>query len=98
MNMKNLYKVTCYTPYCGTDTTYWVLAAKEDDIDTEDIDIWVHDGAESFEYLATGWEDDFETEEDREDYYADCGYDISGPYELDEAIEEGYSGLADADY
>lgn len=96
--MKNLYKVTCYTPYCGTDTTYWVLAAKENDIDTEDIDIWVHEGAESFEYLATGWGDDFETEEDREDYYADCGYDISGPYDLYEAVEEGYNGLADAEY
>ena len=96
--MKNLYKVTCYAPYCGTDTTYWVLAAKEDDIDTEDIDIWVHDTAESFKYLATGLGEDFESEEDREDYYADCGYDISGPYELNEAVEEGYYGLADAEY
>lgn len=96
--MKNLYKVTCYTPYCGTDTTYWVLAAKEDDIDTEDIGIWVQENAEGFEYLAPGWDGDFETEEDREDFYAGCGCGLSGPYELDEAVEEGYCGLADAEY
>ena len=96
--MKNLYKVTCYTPYCGTDTTYWVLAAKEDDIDTEDLNDWVYEHAENFSYLVNGWGEDFETEEEREDYYADCGYDISGPYDLYEAVEEGYSGFADADY
>lgn len=96
--MKNLYKVTCYTPYYGTDTEYWVLAEKEDDIDTEDIDIWVQENAESFEYFAPGWDEDFETEEDREDFYAGCGYGLSGPYELYEAVEEGYCGLADAEY
>jgi hypothetical protein len=96
--MKNLYKVTCYTPYCGTDTTYWVLADHEGDIPEEDLDDWVHEGAESFEYLATGWDEGFETEEDREEFYAECGYDISGPYELKEAVEEGYNGLADAEY
>ena len=96
--MKNLYKVTCYTPYYGTDTTYWVLADHEGDIPEEDLDSWVHEGAESFEYLTTGWDEDFETEEDREEFYAECGYDISGPYELKEAVEEGYNGLADAEY
>lgn len=95
---KNLYKVTCYTPYCGTDTTYWVFADHEGDIPKEELDDWVHENAESFEYLATGWDEDFETEEDREDYYADCGCDISGPYTLEEAAEEGYCGLADAEY
>ena len=35
--MKNLYKVTCYTPYCGTDTTYWVLADHEGDIPEEEL-------------------------------------------------------------
>lgn len=58
----------------------------------------VRDNAEGFEYLATGWGEDFETEEEREDYYADCGYDISGPYTLEEATEEGFCGFADADY
>lgn len=96
--MKNLYKVTCCTPYCGTDTTYWVLADHEGDIPEEDLDDWVHEDAESFEYLATGWDEGFETEEDREEFYAECGYDISGPYELKEAVEEGYNGLADAEY
>ena len=96
--MKNLYKVTCYTPYCGTDTIYWVFADHEGDIPEEELNDWVYENAGSFEYLATGWDEDFETEEDREDFYADCGYDISGPYELDEAVEEGYSGFADAEF
>lgn len=97
--MKNLYKVTCYTPYCGTDTTYWVFADHEGDIPEEELNDWVQENAEEFSFLATGWdEEDFETEEDREEYYADCGYDISGPYELDEAVEEGYSGFADAEF
>ena len=96
--MKNLYKITCYTPYCGTDTEYWVLAEKEDDIDPEDMEDLVRDNAEGFEYLATGWDEDFESEEEREDYYADCGYDISGPYTLEEATGEGYCLLVDAEY
>jgi hypothetical protein len=96
--MKNLYRVTCYTPYCGTDTTYWVFADHEGDIPEETLNEWVMENAEGYEYLVTGWDEDFETEEEREDYYADCGYDISGPYELDEAVEEGYNGFADAEF
>ena len=95
---KNLYKITCYTPYCGTDMEYWVYANSEEDINKDDIETWVYDNAEGFEYLATGWDDDFESEEEREDYYADCGCDISGPYTKEDAIDEGFSGLADAEY
>lgn len=96
--MKNLYKITCYTPYCGTDVSYWVFADHEGDIPEEDLNDCVYEHAEGFSYLVTGWGEDFESEEDRDDYYADCGYEISGPYTLDEAIEEGYSGLADMEY
>lgn len=96
--MKNLYKVTCTTPYCGTDMECWVFADSEEDIDKADLDMWIQENAESYEYLATGWEEDFEDEQARDDYYADCGYDISGPYTLEEATDEGFSGLADAEY
>lgn len=95
--MKNLYKVVCYTPYCGTDVEYWVFADHEGDIPEETLNEWVMENAEGYEYLVTGWDEDL-NEEEREDYYADCGCDISGPYELDEAVEEGYCGLADAEY
>lgn len=96
--MKNLYKVTCTTPYCGTDMERWVFANSEEDIDKADLEIWIQENAETYEYLATGWEEDFEDEEARDDYYADCGCDISGPYTLEEATDEGFSGLADAEY
>lgn len=95
---KNLYKITCTTPYCGTDMEYWVFADKEEDIDKFDLEIWVQENAESYEYLATGWEEDFEDEMARDDYYADCGCDISGPYTLEDAVDEGFNGLADAEY
>lgn len=97
--MKNLYKVVCYVPYCGAEVTYWLLAGHEGDIPEEDLNDWVYEWAEEFAFLVKGWgEEDFGTEEDKEEYYSECGYDISGPYELDEAVEEGYCGLADAEY
>ena len=95
---KNLYKITCTTPYCGTEMEYWVFANSEEDINKFDLEMWVQDNAEGYEYLATGWEEDFEDEQAREDYYADCGYDISGPYSLEDATDEGFGGLADAEY
>lgn len=96
--MKNLYKVTCSTPYCGTDNDYWVYAPSEEYIDKDDLQTWAYENAQSYEYLATGWNDDFECEEDREDYYADCDYYIAGPYTLQDAIDDGFNGVADAEY
>ena len=95
---KNLYKITCTTPYAGTDQEYWVLADSDKDIYEGDLEIWAYENAEAYEYLATGWGEDFETEEDREDYYADCGYDIQGPFALEEAIDEGYNHTPEAEY
>lgn len=96
---KNLYKVTCTTPYCGTDMEYWVFADSEDDICKSDCEEWAYENGQSFEYLAAGgWGEELESEEERDDYYADCCYDISGPYSLEDATDEGFSGLADAEY
>ena len=96
--MKNLYKITCTTPYAGTDQEYWVLANSKEDIYEGDLEIWAHDNAEAYEYLAIGWGDDWESEEDRDDYYTDCSYDISEPFTLEDAIDEGYSGIPDEEY
>ena len=95
---KKLFKITCYTPNCGTDATYWVLANKEEDINGVDLDCWARDNAEAYEYLETGWGEGFNSEEEEEEYYAGCGCDISGPYSLEEAEDEGYPGQADAEY
>ena len=97
--MKKLYKVTCTTPYCGTNAEYWVFADSEEDIYAGDCEEWAFENGQSFEYLAAGgWGEEFESEEERDDYYADCCYDISGPYSLEDAVDEGFSGLADAEY
>lgn len=96
---KNIYKITCTTPYAGTDMEYWVLADSEDDIFKSDLEEWAYENGQSFEYLAAGgWGEDFESEEERDDYYADCCYEISGPYTPEEAEDEGFSGYADAEY
>ena len=96
---KNLYKVTCTTPYAGTDQEYWVLADSKEDIYDGDLEIWAYENAQSYEYLAAGgWGEDWESEEERDDYYADCGYYIEGPFTLEDAIDEGYNNILDEVY
>ena len=95
--MKNLYKVTCYTPYVGTDVDYWVFADNEADIPEETLNEWMYENAGSYEYLIAGWGEE-SNEEEREDYYAECGYDISGPYTLEDAVDEGFCGTVDDEY
>lgn len=61
------------TRYCGTDfESYEAYEEIEDSVlDEIAIDL-AQDNAESYEYLETGWDEDFEDEEDRENYYADA--------------------------
>ena len=66
--------------FAGTD--YDKLATFPDDTPDSHIqeysDELAGDNAETYEYLATGWEGDFESEQEREDYYEDalcsCGW------------------------
>lgn len=62
------------TPYCGTDGEEYL--AFDDNITEKELNEILNDmvyqNAESFEYCATGWDEDFESEEDREAYYEDC--------------------------
>lgn len=67
-------KFMCETPFCGTELEEY--CAFEDNITEEELDDilndMVYDNAQSFEYCATGWGSDFESEEEREAYYEDC--------------------------
>lgn len=74
--MKNMYyyKFTATTPYCGTDSVEFV--EKEEPMTQNEIDLYcaefAQENGEAYAYLAYGWDEDWESEEDEENYYADC--------------------------
>lgn len=83
----------------GTD--YNILATFPDDTDDGHIEEssqdYAMDNAETYEYLATGWDGDFESEQEREDYYEDalgsCDWEEVSKEEfkaLQEDLGEGY--------
>lgn len=79
--------------YCGTDYHYF----EEYPDDTEDSELDAtseqscYENAESFEYLATGWDGDFEDEAERQAYYdGACGYWEELSKEEWEAKKEDY--------
>lgn len=73
--------------YCGCDFEQY--EKYEDDMPDDVLDEiaadLVQENAESFEHAATGWGNDFESEEDREFYYENA----SGGWE--EVAEEEYN-------
>ena len=62
------------TPYCGTEEIEYFEVP--DDVTEEELneqcDEMTYNNAESFEYLATGWDEDFENDDERNNYYDDC--------------------------
>lgn len=68
------YKFIANTPYCNTQNEYY--HSFSDDISEKELNEIAEEyrleNGETYSYLATGWEDDFETEEDKEMYYDDC--------------------------
>lgn len=68
------YKFTSTTPYCGTDSVE--LVASEKPLEQWAIDElceeYARENGETYSYLATGWDGDWETEEDEEEYFVDC--------------------------
>ena len=81
------FKFYAEMPYYGTDKTE--LFTYPDDVTEEqlndDCDTWGCSHCEEYEYLATGWDEEWEEEEEREavveQYWNDCGWDWE---ELDE--------------
>lgn len=62
--------------YCGCDFEQYEVY--EDDVTKETLaeiayDL-ANDNAQSYEYIVTGWDEDFESEEEKESYYEDIEY------------------------
>ena len=76
------------TDYAGTDfEDYQAINEKMTEEDLNEIaEQFGQENAESYEYLATGWEGEFESEEDREQYYENCtcGWDYVSREEWEE--------------
>lgn len=75
--------------YCGCDIDEYV--AFEDGTDDIVIDMYANklaeENGETYEYVATGWDIDWESEEEREMYYENCYCDWEEISE--EEFEEG---------
>ncbi len=76
--------------YCGCDYEEYVMFdddCPEDEIENYSIEL-AYQNAESFEYVETGWDSDFEDENDREMYYENalsyCGWDYCSEEEFNE--------------
>lgn len=69
------YKFTATTPYPGTDRVE--LIESEEGMSQGEITAMceelAYENGETYAHLAAGgWEEDWESEEDEENYYADC--------------------------
>ena len=76
--------------YCGCDYEEYVMFdddCPEDEIENYSIEL-AYQHAESFEYVESSWDSDFEDENDREMYYENalsyCGWDYCSEEEFNE--------------
>ena len=77
--------------YCGCDYEEYVMF--DDDCPEDEIENYssqlAYENAETYEYVVTGWNEDWESEEDREWYYEDvlgyCGWDYCSQEEFEES-------------
>ena len=80
--------------YCGCDYEYY--ESVDDDVSESEIETYAtelgYENAEAYEYVVTGWNEDFETEDDRQEYYEDalsyCGWDYCTKEEFEENTKE----------
>lgn len=76
--------------YCGCD--YEEYQSFEDDVTEEIIEAYssdlAYENAETYEYVVTGWDESWDSEEDRDNYYEDalsyCGWDYCSEEEFEE--------------
>ena len=80
--------------YCGCD--YEEYHVFDDDMSESEIETYAielgYENAENYEYVVTGYDEDFETEDDRQQYYEDalsyCGWDYCTKEEFEENVKE----------
>ena len=76
-------RITYSNGYCGCDETEVIEVENMEEAKTyaaEGVDNY----AETYTYVATGWNEEFESEEEETEYYESCIYDI------EEISEEEY--------
>ena len=69
--------------YCGCDESEVVEVENIEEAEVYAAE-GIHDYAEPYTYVATGWDEGFESEEEEEAYYENCTFDI------EEITEEEY--------
>lgn len=62
------------TPYCGCD--FEDVRALPDEVTEQELDAlaseMAYENGETYSYCHTGWDEEFEDEEDEESYFGDC--------------------------
>lgn len=78
--------------YCGCD--YDEYLEVDDDISDEEIDRYseefAYEWAESYEYVATGWNEPWESEADRDNYFEDAVSNANWEEITKEEFDEEY--------
>ena len=69
--------------YCGCDESEVLEVENIEEAEAYAAE-GIYDYAELYTYVATGWNEDFESEEEEEAYYENCTFDI------EEITEEEY--------
>lgn len=69
MENLNYYKLYTSSPFCGTDETVLIVANYEYEIDEDEIK---EELFSSYGYLINGWDEEDPTEEQYEDFIAEC--------------------------
>jgi len=69
MDNLNYYKLYTSTPFCETDETVLIVANYDYEVDEDEIK---EDLYNSYGYLINGWGEDEPSEEEYENFIADC--------------------------
>lgn len=90
--MERYIIVTRSNGYCGCDSTECYIFPEG--TTNEEIDKYIEEGmydyAESYEYVARGWDEDWEDEDEAEAYYNECCFDW---HDATEEEKEDYEGI-----